>query len=394
MGSRTLLSAVKRRYRSLKYSRDEKLLPTSNLLSPIISGAHVADLTVQQGIPDYLDFGRTARDDGVGVQGAGRAHSTRVVRQQAVGLLRELPIKLRQRPVIEIRTRIRLFDLRNSLRVPQFIKPQAHKPAAVIPPDIEQRAERHKDLVRARVPGGPLRGVEDDARNNVADLLLCRGLAPSAIQEPINACQSPLHTCQLLEPDLRDAGGARREARVEQSERKVQATDNMCKDRRRREPLGVLVRRRVRGGVDGDGLEDLERDVLRRDVREREEIRPIAGDVGVGSMVKKKAAYRTVVCLRWRWVLHMALCISTPGRAEEARERVGFFDMRLPGAVVARGKFDTGLKLKEKCIEDLPASRKEGSSHTRDKCQTEFVPALRQQTKSPGNAVGRGVTKR
>ncbi|KAJ7202341.1 hypothetical protein GGX14DRAFT_399505 [Mycena pura] len=64
---------------------------------------------------------------------------------------------------------------------------------------------------------------------------------------------------ELLEPDLRDPRRSRGEASVHESERKVEAPDDMAEHSGRCEPFGVCEG--IRGGVDRYGLESRERNV-------------------------------------------------------------------------------------------------------------------------------------
>jgi hypothetical protein len=98
-------------------------------------------------------------------------YTTREVRHQAVGFLRELPIDSGKSLVVKVAPRVGLLDLLHSLRVPEAVEVQSHDPCSVVPFDIEERADRHEDLCRGRVTGRPLQRVEHDALHYVTELV-------------------------------------------------------------------------------------------------------------------------------------------------------------------------------------------------------------------------------
>ncbi|KAJ7907379.1 hypothetical protein B0H13DRAFT_1879638 [Mycena leptocephala] len=220
------------------------------------------------------------------------------MRVQTVGLLHKFRVEYAESVVVKIGTWVSVLNLRDSLWVPEAAEVKPDETGSVVPGTTNiswvvqgNEDKEHEDLVCRRVAGRPLRGVENDALHDVTDLkrverwggdmqvLICHNGAVQLEAQVMEKGGMVEPQGQLFEPNLGHSRRSRREASVQERERKVEAPYDVCEYGRRYEPLGICER--IRGGADPNGLQSCEGDIGWCEIGYGQEIRTVVGNVSV-----------------------------------------------------------------------------------------------------------------
>ncbi|KAJ7864658.1 hypothetical protein B0H13DRAFT_1899048 [Mycena leptocephala] len=191
---------------------------------------------------------------------------------------------------------VSVLNLRDSLWVPEAAEVKPDETGSVVPEQLIL-AGWYKGMKTKRVAGRPLRGVENDALHDVTDLKRVESRGGDMQLEGHRVCRVGDDLCvvrpaqvmekggmvepqgQLFKPNLGYSRRSRREASVQERERKVEAPYDVCEYGRRYEPLGICEG--IRGGADPNGLQSCEGDIGWCEIGYGQEIRTVAGNVSV-----------------------------------------------------------------------------------------------------------------